>query len=398
MRLLYVCLDRGIPIGGTKGASIHVAELVRAFEEQGHEVGLVARSVADCDRACRLYRARASARNRWFPGRTLRRDLSEVRSRGELARAVREATADFRPDAVYERYALFRSDGLETAQAAGLPFVLEVNAPLTQEERRFRSLALRRTAERIEQQVWRGADLVIAPSHAVAQLVRGSGQPCVLVVPNAVDPERFAPRAGSGELRRRLGIDDRFVVGFAGSLKPWHDLETLVDAVGALREDHAATLLFLGDGPLRRTLEARGASRGVRAVFVGCVPHDEVPDFLGATDVCFAGLTADPRLHYFSPLKALEYLAAGRPTVVAAAGELRSLVEADVVLAYQPGDAAGLATSLARLAADPELATTLAERGRAYAAQRTWHRAARTIADAIEELGASKRSFAGAEV
>ena len=37
-RIVYVCADRGIPVFGEKGASIHLQEMVRAFAALGHEV------------------------------------------------------------------------------------------------------------------------------------------------------------------------------------------------------------------------------------------------------------------------------------------------------------------------------------------------------------------------
>ena len=65
MRVLYVCLDRGIPLGGTKGASIHVEELLRAFEAEGHETVVVARSSAEAPKTNReVFQARVEPRMR----------------------------------------------------------------------------------------------------------------------------------------------------------------------------------------------------------------------------------------------------------------------------------------------------------------------------------------------
>ena len=40
MRIAYVCADPGIPVFGTKGASIHVQEVIRAMRKRGAEVQL----------------------------------------------------------------------------------------------------------------------------------------------------------------------------------------------------------------------------------------------------------------------------------------------------------------------------------------------------------------------
>src|SRR5918999_2914698 len=151
MRLLYVCLDRGLPLGAPKGGSVHVAELLRAFEAEGHETAVLARSAAGAYEASRPTLL-ASLREgpHWLPAPVLRRDLREVRGRARLSRAVEEAIERFRPDLIYERYALFRSEALQAARSAGTPLVVEVNAPLVEEARRFHGLRFTKSAVRAE--------------------------------------------------------------------------------------------------------------------------------------------------------------------------------------------------------------------------------------------------------
>ena len=42
MRIAYICCDPGIPVFGTKGASVHIQEVVRELRAAGHEVVLYA--------------------------------------------------------------------------------------------------------------------------------------------------------------------------------------------------------------------------------------------------------------------------------------------------------------------------------------------------------------------
>ncbi|WLT39875.1 hypothetical protein NON20_11200 [Synechocystis sp. B12] len=42
MKIAYICVDPGIPVFGCKGASIHVQEIIRAFQNQGATVTLFA--------------------------------------------------------------------------------------------------------------------------------------------------------------------------------------------------------------------------------------------------------------------------------------------------------------------------------------------------------------------
>jgi glycosyltransferase involved in cell wall biosynthesis len=199
----------------------------------------------------------------------------------------------------------------------------------------------------------------------------------VRVVANGVDPRRFSDASVQPRTR------DRFVVGFVGTLKPWHGLSTLIDAFARiLTTIPDAHLLIVGDGPERDAIERTIAERRLapRVTLTGAVPHDAVPSFLHDMDVAVAPY---PRLDdfYFSPLKLTEYMAAGLPVVASAIGQVTSLVRhEDTGLLFTPGDVTGLARALQRLHADAALRECLGQSARAFVAEHcTW----RSIFDRI---------------
>ena len=112
-------------------------------------------------------------------------------------------------------------------------------------------------------------------------------------------------------LRRRLGLDGQFVVGWVGSFRRFHAIENAVEAMVGLE---GATLLLVGDGPERPRIEALARSRNVTAVFTGTVAHDQLPLYLATMDAALVTASRDASFHY-SPLKLAEYLAAGLPVV-----------------------------------------------------------------------------------
>src|SRR5262249_50200142 len=147
-------------------------------------------------------------------------------------------------DVIYERFSLFTVAGARVASRLRVPHLLEVNAPLRAEAARFRTLPHPGAAARAEQEVLTRSDAVLAVSEPLAEWLRSTG--CNApgeVVPNAVDPAGFpAPPP-----RRRA----RFVVGFAGSLKPWHGIDVMLDACRtAMAADPCLYLEIVGGGPM----------------------------------------------------------------------------------------------------------------------------------------------------
>lgn len=364
MRLLYLCADGGISLRGTKGASAHVRQVTAALARRGHEVTVACRRFdGDC-------RPSADVETALMPG--------DESAHAEWLHALVRRRA---VDAVIERYSLASGPGHHVAAAQQIPLVLEVNAPLVDEAARFRGLRdapLRRAREAA---LLRAADAVVAVSEAIAAHCRAAGVAGdrIRVIPNGVDAAAFAGTDGTA-VRLRLGLSPADpVVGFCGSLKPWHGVDVLVDAVALLGP--GPTLLVVGDGPESAAVRARARALGLAAatVMTGGVPHDAVPGHLAAMDVGVAPYRAmDP--FYFSPLKVVEYLAAGLPVVASDLGSLRDLTP--LVEVVPPDDAPALARALAALLADPPARRRLGDRGRAFAATRTWD----GVAQRLEEI------------
>jgi glycosyltransferase involved in cell wall biosynthesis len=386
MRILYVCLDRGIMLDGTKGASVHAAEMIRALEAEGQDIAVLGRMTDPSGTRHPVIAPPEGEGFRRVGHKTLRRDLRLIAGRRRIRAAVRRAIEAFAPDVVYERYSLFSSEPVMECRRARRPVILEVNAPLAWEEARFRGLVLSPLARSAERKAWRNADLVVVPSTPLKALVASTGQDRVLLVRNSVDPDRFCPTGRSDDLRDKLGLKGRFTVGFAGSMKPWHDLGVLVEAAAKLPDYLGVTLLFVGEGPERPGLERLAAQHGVRTVWTGAISHEHVPAFIECMDVCVVTLPAEADLHYFSPLKALEYLAMERATVVASAGDLRDLAHAGVALSYESGDTEDLALKLEQLARDDSLRRRLGTAGRSYASRYSWRASASTIVQEAERL------------
>ncbi|MBX3015914.1 MAG: ATP-binding cassette domain-containing protein [Caldilineaceae bacterium] len=381
MRIAYLCADPGIPVFGRKGASIHVQEVIRALLRQGATVELFTNRVGG-DTPPGLETVTVHKMPDLPKGMDAgERELAALAANVEWVNTL-AAAGPF--TLVYERYSLWSDAGMTFAQQQGIPGLLEVNAPLIEEQSQHRTLCHRDAAEVVAQRTFGAASAILAVSDGVADYLKQVGSPAdrVHVVPNGVDLARFVqcPLVGG------KAVDPAtkpFTVGFVGTLKAWHGLEGLVEAFALLHHwVPNARLLLVGDGPLRESLTADLAERGLLAAthFTGAVDHREIPAWLAGMDVAVAPY---PPLEnfYFSPLKVYEYMAAARPVVASAIGQInRVITHEQNGLLYPAGETKALASALLRLYKDPELAQRLGDAARQTIRQHhTWDAVAQRI-------------------
>lgn len=380
LSVAYVCADPGIPVFGTKGASVHIQELVRAWRDRGAHVEVYAVRLGDevpADLADLPVHVVPVAKG----SDPAAREVAQQAAAEELAAMVRAAA----PDVVHERYSLFSTvlQSVRAGSAQTRTTVLEVNAPLIDEQRTHRVLVDEAAAELALADQLAAADVVACVSEPVAAWVRGRAaalrdrradlscrdgrrgddarattaaheglahvgveSPVVVVTPNGVNTDRI--RAVTPDL-----TGDPVVV-FVGTLKPWHGVEDLVRAAALARVPWR--LRLIGDGPVRPALEELAAEHGVALEMVGALAPEQVPAALEGALVAVAPYP-DSGDHYFSPLKVYEYGAAALPVVASRIGEIPSVVEdGSTGLLVPPSDPAALAAAVDTLAADPEVA------------------------------------------
>ena len=352
MRLASVNQDRGIDPKRSKGASVHVAEMRRAFRTLGVQV----------------------------------LDLDEPDDR-----ALWSALEDFEPDLIYERYALGKAAATEFAGSHGVRRVLEVNAPLAREEQDWRGRAIDQEQVATDRKSFSTATLVTSVSNAVAGYCKDLGTlpERLLVLPNGVDADRFRPAAREGAKRRLEIPEDSIVLGFHGRLRPWHDFPTLVSAARRLLEQHPVHVVTVGKGEFERHLATQLPRE--RYTCVDWVEHKHVPNLIGAFDLL--PLTYSPdREFYFSPLKLAEAMAVGVVPVVPDLGDLGELVDHGISgLVYPGGDVEGLNAALRLMAKAPRLRSRIGARAAQVASTWSWVSIAERILDRLQ-LPRSRRA------
>ncbi|MDF1587370.1 glycosyltransferase family 4 protein [Marinimicrococcus flavescens] len=150
----------------------------------------------------------------------------------------------------------------------------------------------------------------------------------VEVVGLGVDRSLFRPQ-DQGKARDAVGIcREGCVLLYVGALDETHNLASAIEAV-ALQDAPDLALHIVGDGPQRQRYEALARRGPGRVVFHGRVPHDAVPRYIAAADLCLAPYDARAfatgSLGY-STMKVPEYLSVGRPVASAPSARMLELL------------------------------------------------------------------------
>jgi glycosyltransferase involved in cell wall biosynthesis len=185
--------------------------------------------------------------------------------------------------------------------------------------------------------------LVIAETEELKAMLiaqRGVAPECIKVVGLGVDHDLFRP-LDQVSCRNALGIPlGAFVLLYVGGMDTYHDLGPVIDGLAQITEP-SLELHLVGDGEFRSSYEARARHVRVPIRFHGQVPHDRVPEFIAAADLCLAPyrVNAFPNESvYFSTLKIPEYMACGRPVVSVPSGHIKQLIDDQISGFLFPND------------------------------------------------------------
>ncbi len=245
----------------------------------------------------------------------------------------------------------------------------------------------------LERFLYRHADQVMVNSPGYVEHVSSRGAQRVELIPNGADPGMFHPLDMGSQFRASNHLQNRFVVLYAGAHGISNDLEVVLESARLLARRLDIHFVLLGDGKEKANLQARARQLGVRNVtFLPPVPktcpEGERGGGMGAAlagaDACLAILKPLDAYKTTYPNKVFDYMAAGRPVILAIDGVIRQVVEAaGCGLFCEPGNAQALADAVLKLAAHRDAALRMGLAGRAYLEQ---HFSREVMAGKLEKL------------
>lgn len=201
---------------------------------------------------------------------------------------------------------------------------------------------------------------------------KGVSRDRISMIPNGADLDIMTPGPKDNEVRRRLGLEGKFVVSYFGAHGRANKVGQLLDVAERLKMSHLdVRILLVGDGMEKPAIIEDARKRCLdNVLFVDSVPKEQVCDYINASDVCTAVLMKNDTFKTVYPNKVFDYMSCKRPIIIAIDGAARKLVEeAGAGLYAEPEDPQAFVDALLRLKADPALMERMGASGYRHASQ-----------------------------
>jgi len=251
-------------------------------------------------------------------------------------------------------------------RSTGVPYLFDVRGLMAEENAEsglWQTTSLRyRLTKRAEHALLRDAAGIVTLTEAVRPYLRSlpalERRPEIPwgVIPCCVDVDEFAPSASNrSAIRSELGVGDRPVLIYVGSVGTWYMLDEMIAFYRSARESvpDLMFLLVVNNEPERAVEALRVAGLDPLDARVVTATPGEVPGYLSAADVGIAFIRPGPSRRASSPTKVGEYLAAGLPVILnAGIGDSGDLSRTSVALVAEDLSSAAIDAVAARL---PEL-------------------------------------------
>lgn len=391
LSILYLIGDRGLDLTKGEGYKTHVLKILEGLKKKGHKVFLLtindSPSLPEVDNYLTVpHKYLRFYIHRIFP---FTGTINSINIFLNILRLNKLHQFDI----IHERFGLYSFGGILAAKMLHIPHLTEINGPGIEEKKLFtEDLApvQKFTARMIRKFCLRKTDHIVSVSNNLKAFLLDNHvvnqENKITVLPNAADVVAFDKQFDVRGIKLSLGLEDKFVIAYTGTLQVWYAIEDLVFAFPlVLREVPNAFLLIVGEGQAREKLEglvcSHGISRNVR--FTGYINHSKIPEIISIADVAVAPFKELGMSFFGSAIKIFEYLGAGKAIVASKIGQIAEVLQDQyTALLVAPSDIEELANAIIRLAHDEQLRNYLAKNAWIEAQKYSWDK----YADQLENI------------
>ncbi|MCP9809870.1 glycosyltransferase family 4 protein [Cyanobium sp. HWJ4-Hawea] len=207
------------------------------------------------------------------------------------------------------------------------------------------------------------AQRVVTTGEAIRRQIVSIGVPAdqVFSIPTGINPDKFVPGSADGA-KSLLGLEGLTVIGLVATIRSWKGHRVLIDAVRDFSADNVR-VVFVGDGPIRQTLEKEICDAGLASLFIFAGHQQNVLPWLQAMDIFVLPSYANEGISQ----ALVQAMMASIPVVTTTAGAIPEVARnRETAFVVQPNDPIQLRAAIVELMANPSLASELAMRAREF--------------------------------
>jgi glycosyltransferase involved in cell wall biosynthesis len=400
-KICVVAVDVGIP--GFRGASIHVLEASKILAKNGHEVHVICRrystdlpahEILDGIHIHRIYRGiiapvpfSSYSGKKQFPETQnllggIVRFLYSIYLRSIYllftSLYVTSIVKKHNLDIILERETSMGCGALASV-FSGRPLLLQINGPI------YSNISVKQASKIFAYPIIR-EELIEwgVPRDKIVELFA------------AVDIERFKPDSRLRQKTRdSYGLGDDPVVGYVGIFAAWHGIQELIEASQiVVREIPSAKFLLVGPYHHEWEKQVEGKPISDSMLFIGPIPHRQVPACINASDVLIAPFNPErsdltKRVEFpFIPFKILEYMSCRKPVISTYVGSIPQVIKnQETGILVHPGDSKALAEEIVHLLSNPSIGKMMGEKARAIVIKKySWNNYYKMLIEVFQEV------------
>ncbi|WP_226529268.1 glycosyltransferase family 4 protein [Metabacillus niabensis] len=194
----------------------------------------------------------------------------------------------------------------------------------------FKNKKLLQLARKLESFLYKKADHIVVVTHGYKQRLIDLGiqEEKITVIPNGVNPNSLPSLKGTSSVKHQYGIEDKFLVLYAGNIGAAQGLTTIISAAEKLKDDPSVVFMFIGEGVEKLKLMEKTSSLNLSNVlFIESKRKEELLGYYEAADVGIVSLKKHPLFEITIPSKVFDYMSMSTPILIGVDGEAKEIVE-----------------------------------------------------------------------
>lgn len=203
--------------------------------------------------------------------------------------------------------------------------------------------------------LYRNADQVVVNTDSFKDRIFKCGVPKerIHVVKNGVHLHKYNLAEKSQPLLEKLGLKDKFIIGYIGTHGMAHNLDFILDCAAKVTNPDIH-FLFVGDGAMKsRLLKKVNNLQLLNVTMLDAIPKEAVPEHISITDVALVQLKRTETFKKVLPSKIFENAAMKKPILLGVEGEAQEVVESYAAgLAFEPENEADFLVKLENMYED----------------------------------------------